>query len=106
MDYWEECIRTAFEDSGITATEEQILEVSETVKGSFENYGLYHGHECIPNPLSEEVDRLKKELRNEKDKVFCEECNGKGMIVSPGPYHSGVSQCHKCNGEGRHNYVM
>lgn len=102
MDYWDECIRTAFEESGITATEEQIEGIVETVKGGFENYGLAHGYECISNPLSEELNNLKKQLEKEKRKIHCEECNGRGSITVNGPLHSATSSCYKCKGEGKY----
>lgn len=102
-EYWQECVECALEDAGITATDEQVKIVVETVQGSHENYGMYHGHDCIPNPLALENEQLKKELTAEKDKVLCKECNGLGRITESGPYHSSESQCMKCKGEGRHS---
>lgn len=103
MDYWTECISEAFEDAGISATKEQIKTVVEWVEGAHENYGMAHGHDAIPNPLELENDNLKRELRKEQDKVICEECKGKGRIITAGPYHSSDSACWKCRGEGRHS---
>jgi hypothetical protein len=102
MDYWGECIAEAFEDANITATEEQISIVSSWVEGAHDNYSQAHGHDCIPNPLRAEVDKLKSELHEERRKIQCRECRGTGRIVSQGPYHSSESSCHICRGEGRH----
>ena len=102
MNYWHECISEAFDDAGIVATSEQIKTVVEFVEGAHENYGMAFGHDCIPNPLEQDNKQLKQALVDEKEKVFCKECMGKGSITSPGPYHSSISTCWKCRGEGKH----
>lgn len=63
MNYWEECISEAFEDAGITATAEQKEAVSIWVEGAHDNYGMAHGHDCIPNPMHSEVDDLKRQIK-------------------------------------------
>lgn len=101
MNYWLECIHEAFCDAGITATQQQIEEVADTVRGAHENYGMAHGHDCIPNPLRIENERLHRELRQEQAKRVCPECKGRGCIVIDGPVHSSISQCDKCRGDGK-----
>jgi len=101
MDYWEECIAEAFEDAGIKATDEQVSSVSRWVEGAHENYGMAFGYDCIPNPLVLENKKLLKEIREDRNKVKCETCNGTGEIVTHGPCHSAYSQCYKCRGAGR-----
>lgn len=63
MDYWEECIRSSFDEAGIEATKEQIEIVAGDVAGGCENYGMAHGHDAIPNPRDAEIDRLNERLR-------------------------------------------
>lgn len=101
MNYWNECIAEAFEDAGITATDDQINIVADWVEGAHDNYGMAYGHDCIPNPLKEENERLLREIKKERDKIHCEECNGRGRITTQGPHHSSNSECWKCMGEGR-----
>ena len=101
MNYWEECIKEAFEDAGITASKEQIDTVVSWVDGAHENYGMAHGYDAIPNPLRSELDETKRALEKERSKVQCEQCNGRGRIISYGPHHSSNSQCLKCRGEGK-----
>lgn len=101
MDYWEECIKIAFEEAEITATDEQISFVIGAVKGGHENYGMAHGYDCIPNPLEGQVKELNKRLTEEQNKVNCDACNGKGYITIHG-IKSVTSQCWKCRGDGRH----
>ena len=60
MDYWKECIKEAFEDAGIDATEDQIGTVAFWVEGTHDNFSMAHGHDCIPNPMLSEVEKLKK----------------------------------------------
>lgn len=103
MDYWNECISEAFEDAGIKASEEQINTVAGWVEGAHENYGMAFGHDCIPSHYESENEKLKRELKKEQDKVICEACKGRGVIITPGPYHSGMSNCSRCRGDGRHS---
>jgi hypothetical protein len=67
MSYWEDCILDAFEDAGITATKEQIDTVKGWVEGCHENYGMAHGHDCIPNPMISEVEKLNRELKKQQE---------------------------------------
>lgn len=62
MEYWNDCIEEAFCDAGITATKEQISTVAWWVDGAHENYGTATGSEHIPNPMSSEVDELKRKI--------------------------------------------
>jgi DnaJ-class molecular chaperone len=103
VDYWQECISEAFEDAGVMATEEQIQNVVGWVEGAHENYGMAMGHHCIPNPLKEENEKLRKIVVQEREKVLCNECGGKGVIRTDGPAHYSISSCWKCHGEGRHS---
>lgn len=103
MNYWEECISIAAEECGLDITKEQIEFIAGSVESGHENYGMAYGSYCIPNPLQIENDKLKTELKKEKDKVICSECKGTGRIISVGPVHSCESECFKCRGKGRHN---
>lgn len=99
--YWKICIEEGLSEIGIFATEEQILELTKLVEGSHENYDLYTGADCIPHPLELENQKLAKMLEEERAKVHCHHCNGRGRIYSQGPYHGSDSECWKCNGEGK-----
>lgn len=101
MNYWETCIQEAFEDAGIEATKEQIDTVVCWVEGAHENYGMAHGHDAIQNPLKEENEMLRRELKIERKKEICYVCNGTGWIRLQGPVHGSTSQCHECHGDGR-----
>lgn len=46
-DYWKICIEEAFEESGITATQDQIDNVAAWAEGAHENYGMAHGYDAI-----------------------------------------------------------
>lgn len=103
MDYWKECVFEALLDVGLDATDTQIEIIARAVEGAHENYGMAFGYDAIPNPLLIENDRLKREIKIERDKVLCTECKGIGRIITYGPYHSSDSECWKCKGEGRHS---
>ena len=101
-DYWEECVGNALEDCGITATPEQVKAVGESVRVGHECYGqAFHSPE---NPLIGEVSTLKRLLQEEREKVFCRYCNGRGSITENfGPSgRSATGGCPKCHGEGKH----
>ena len=101
MNYWQECVKEAFDDAEITATEWQIFCVVSWVLGAHENHGTATGNECIPNPLVERINDLERELRQERDLSACPVCKGKGWLVSYGPVHSSESDCYKCHGRGK-----
>jgi len=103
MRYWKECIEASLDEVGIKATDEQIDIIAGNVEVSHEQYGMAFGYDCIPNPLAQENDRLKRALENEKNKVHCKSCNGKGTIYESWGTRSSSSRCDRCNGEGRHS---
>lgn len=103
MDYWKECISEAFEEAKIGATDEQIETVASWAESAHDNYGTAMGYDCIPNPLVQENEKLKTDLRKERDKVYCKECHGTGRIRSSGPVRSSDTECDVCHGEGRHS---
>lgn len=95
MNYWEECISEAFEEIEIKATKEQIAGVVEWVEGAHENYSMAHGHDCIPNPLLSEVDKLKrqiKEIKENQDRqlfgIKCKNTDKELWREKPGDYYS------------------
>ncbi len=102
MDYWKECVTEALEDAKLTATDEQISTITSWVEGAHDNYGMAHGHDCIPNPLTAEIESLRSKLKAEEQKVHCKECGGRGRITENFGTRSSNSECWKCRGEGRH----
>jgi len=99
-DYWKECVSEAFDEAQIKASDNQIATVAEWVSSAHEYYGMAHGHECIPNPLSEENKRLTQELKRERDKIICRECNGYGRIITRCGTLESESDCFNCRGRG------
>lgn len=100
LQYFKECIESSFDEHGIIATNDQILAVASDVQNSYENIGL--AFYTPESPFVGEVEKLKKDLEYERALVFCETCNGRGRIQSYGPHHGSNSECHKCNGRGKH----
>ncbi len=66
MSYWKDCISEALGDAGVAATNEQIEIITDWVEGAHDNYGMANGHDCIPNPMESEVDKLKGEIKRIK----------------------------------------
>lgn len=63
--YWNECIQSSLEEHGVKATDEQINMIAKDVQIGHENFGMFHGYECIPNPTETEKDRKIKLLQDE-----------------------------------------
>lgn len=99
--YWTECVGEALCEAGISVTDEQLKTVVDVVQGAHEMYSEAHGYDRLGIPQDREIKTLRAELQTERDKVTCKECKGTGQLVFHGPYHSSVSSCHVCHGEGR-----
>jgi len=98
--YWTECIEISLEECDLHATSEQIESIAGDVEAGHDNYGMaFHVPE---SPVNGEIAQLKRELNDERAKVICSECNGRGRLISHGPCHSGNSECFVCRGEGRY----
>lgn len=104
-DYWKECISEAAEECGAVLTDEQITCIASWAEGAHDNYRQATGLDVADRNYSAskdaEIDRLKNEVKKEREKVHCRECDGRGRIITQGPYHSSDTQCWKCNGDGR-----
>ena len=100
-DYWLESVAVALEEAGVSATKDQIASIAEAMDGCHENYGMYMGHDQIGHPAVEEAEKLRRELAEERAKVTCPECRGRGRIIACCGTHWFDSQCSRCRGAGR-----
>ena len=107
MNYWGECIREAFEDAEIVATEEQIQNVIGWVEGAHENWGMATGHDVAQaNFISKEAGELE-ELKREIEKQRIWECQTVPCktCTTTGTEQDGWGRdvtCSTCDGKGRH----
>lgn len=99
--YWEECVASSFDEHGVTVTTDKLAAIARDIELAHEMYGEAHGHYAIPNPLKRENDELSRKLKEERAKVVCRACTGRGRISIQGPYHSSDSECEMCRGEGK-----
>lgn len=111
-EYWREAVMLAFE--GINRfdvieglSKEQLDEIGEALAVSSENQSMAFGWDVASANRSAELrreeDNLRSELRRERAKVTCRECNGAGRLrYNAGPWAVDTG-CMKCNGEGRHD---
>jgi len=102
MDYWHEAVSIALEEAGVSATAEQLETIAGDMEVCHENYGMAHGHDCIPNPLQTELDKVSSELDKERSRIYCETCHGKGYLITYGGTLQSESECWRCHGEGRY----
>ena len=106
MNYWEECIKEAFEDSGIKATDEQIQNVVSWVDGAHENYGLATGEDIAnANYISDEAAELKSmKAAQEKRRIWESETRPCRSCTTTGITRDGWGRdrtCYNCDGSGR-----
>lgn len=104
--YWIECMKEAFEESGINASEGQIENVAAWAEGAHENYSMATGHDvATANYVSDEareLEALKKE--NEDRRVWeattrpCRICSTSGLVLDG---WGRDRKCDNCGGEGR-----
>ena len=80
MSYWEEYVSAALDSAGVDVSKEQLTSIIDDVEAGHEMYGMAHGHECIPNPLENEVRELRGQLKVEKSTTACTACHGKGYL--------------------------
>lgn len=106
-DYWIESVESSLEEAGVTATKEQIENIASDMEISSEQQSMANGHDVATknyhSTKDDEIANLEKMVVSEREKVICKECNGRGRIITQGPYHSSDSQCSKCRGYGRHD---
>lgn len=100
LDYWIECISCALDEIDLPLTKEQIEHLAKAVEGGHECYGMaFYQPE---HPAVGELARTQAELKAERALVFCVECQGSGRLrYNSGPW-AVDTQCHKCNGNGKH----
>ena len=98
-DYWTECIETAADECGLLLTAEQL----ECLAGAAESGHQYYG-QAYPSQspsLDTETERLRRELKQERDKVMCPECRGTGVEIVYFSDRVSRSECYRCRGKGR-----
>jgi DnaJ-class molecular chaperone len=106
VNYWLEALESSLDENGCFSalTKEQREAVAKDMNIAHEMHSEATGEINIPNPAHAEIKRLSDEVKRERDKVHCVECNGRGSITeSCGTSHYAVSQCWRCHGEGRHD---
>ena len=108
-DYWGECVKEAFEDAGINATQDQINTVVCWVEGAHENHGTATGADIAHrNFVSDEVRELKR-LKSEQEKQRlwvlstypCKTCTTTGLVKDG--WGRDVT-CPDCDGSGRNKH--
>ena len=100
--YWLEALDSSLDEHApdTVLSNEQLEAIAKDMALAQENYGMaFHPPE---NPMIEELKRTRATLKEERDKVGCQKCMGRGRLTFQGPYHSSNSQCDRCHGEGKH----
>ena len=99
--YWENVIPEILDELGIDLGEGKVKELIEAIEGCDENKSTYCGYDVAHRSSHSEIERMKKELAEERSKVVCPQCKGQGGITVHWLDRSSSSTCWKCNGEGK-----
>lgn len=101
--YWQEAVESALDDTGVTATKDQINQIAKLIASAHDMHDEYSGLSNIPNPVETELKDAKRKLQQEIAKTVCKSCNGQGCITELfGPIgRSSTSQCYECRGSGK-----
>lgn len=101
--YWEEVIEESLCEQGVSLPPKEIEAIAKDVEMAHENYGMAFYQPTGPSQAERDLKTVSEELKTEREKIVCDECCGRGRIISHGPVHSSNSECWKCNGFGRHS---
>lgn len=101
-EYWRIAVEEALDAAQLVASKDQIDSIAQAMADAHEMHSEAHGHHLIESPLAADVRRLNRALEYERTLIHCRECDGRGRIVTHGPYHWSDSYCFKCQGKGRH----
>ena len=99
--YWEIVVDEMVDRAGINPTPEQCATMAKVIEQGHEMYGESCGYEHIPDPIREENERLKKELKREQESRGCPDCHGHGrVVIVSGPWEANTD-CSRCHGKGK-----
>jgi len=65
LEYWIEAVECACDEAGVSLTKEQATQIAGSMQVSHENQGMAFGRDCIPNPLSTELDNERRKKKDE-----------------------------------------
>lgn len=93
IDYWLEALEFSLEEQDISLPREMRVKIARDLTVAYENIGTAFNIP-ITSGGDSEVEKLRKELYDERRKVLCNRCNGSSIDK----YYGG--SCARCNGEG------
>ena len=106
MDYWKECVIAGLEEADLSATEDQVEALADSVRGGYENYGMAHGYDVISrgsdSPEKKELDELRQWIAKKETWEAitdpCPVCITKGWVLDGWGRNT---TCPNCDGKGR-----
>lgn len=105
MNYWQEAVAEALEVAGLSATDEQIKEVSSWMESAHDCYGETMGLDVVTSNFSSlqqgEIDALEEKLQRERDSIPCPDCAGKSIPAMGGRSQPARYDCWRCNRTGK-----
>ena len=99
--YWDSSLRDIFDECGIETSESTMKEVVEAVENAADLQFEYSGEQFIPNPLTTELNEVKRALEIEKRLTTCKACSGYGEINCNDGIKISSSTCTECKGNGK-----
>ncbi len=103
--FWNDVVSEALEVAQVSATAEQIAEVTKWVESAHDGYGDAFGHDVVVKNFNadqrNEVDRLQRAVESEREKIPCPHCEGKRAPTLNGQWEPARYQCDYCDRTGK-----
>ena len=104
--YWKIFVEEVLPDEfGIICPADKVNDMAEALYSHARMEGEATGQYVFSDNLrasqERESQKLKDELRIEREKVTCRSCNGTGRITTYGGTFMSRSPCYECQGDGR-----
>ena len=100
-DYWLECLSQAADEAGIVLDSNALGVLAKAAEDGHEHYSMAFYSPSSSEIYQPRIDKLERDLKAEREKVFCKTCSGTGRLIESFGTRSSDSQCYKCQGDGK-----
>jgi hypothetical protein len=100
-DYWLECLSQAADEAGIVLDSHILKVLAKAAEDGHDHYSMAFYAPSSSELYQPRIDKLERDLKAEREKVFCKTCGGTGRLIESFGTRSSDSQCYKCNGNGK-----
>lgn len=104
LEYWTEAVKDSLTTHGIDAG--GLAEsIAHDMAISYEQYSTAFGYDvAVGNAIADkdrQIEILRTQLLEERQKRFCKSCSGTGYTTSSSGYRTSIGPCVNCHGTGK-----